>query len=213
MLLDWLRKNQPIDELKLIVETHNIDGTITPTSRNEIRSLVESLGLRLWEEHMPTEDEPYELIWTSQDRLSAIHFIEDLYIPANYMIFTGNDCSKYERLCKELFTKHQSSKIIPLTPQEALGQYQNIQTAADPLAKGRTLCKVAVLASDSYAPNVAKVIEQAAKHSDPHMRRAAITAIGYIEWKELDGTLQKLTKDPDFEVRQDAQARWEMRVD
>jgi HEAT repeat protein len=70
--------------------------------------------------------------------------------------------------------------------------------------------ELAAAAPGDYDPRVVQVLERALESESPDVRRAAIIAMGYLEWPQLRPLLERVReKDPDPAVHNEARVMLE----
>ena len=126
------------------------------------------------------EDNPYELVWETEDEQTSIHFIDDQWINLCYFVAKGKEPEKVIEQIRSSLDTYSVHDI-----------HQMLNHATTPEEYIRAIHHVGVAAPQEYEPAL--------------VRHAAILAITYVGWSEFKNVLKKMeTSDPDPSVRQRA---------
>jgi hypothetical protein len=140
----------------------------------------------------PTEEDPYEKIWKTQDEQATIHYIEDSLIDIRYFLVEGKSREEVLEKIRSSLETFERYEIIEM-----------IKTAVEPIQYVHAIYHVGVAATQKYDPEFFEIFKAAFSHSDVKVRNAAILSTGYVGWQEFQEPLELLkTSDPDPIVRE-----------
>jgi hypothetical protein len=121
-----------------------------------------------------SEQNQYEIIWTTQDQQTSIHYIEDFLINVNYILAKDQEAEK---------VIEQVRSVLPTY------NWQDIQAkwtqAGNTGERVQSIYYAAIVAPQTFDQAVMDFFEVAPSHSDTDVRLAVIVATGYLGWSEL----------------------------
>jgi hypothetical protein len=140
----------------------------------------------LWSEDvLPTAENPYEIIRTTRNNQTSIHYFDDHLINARYIIVDGVEEEAhdvYKKICSELDVyKYEDVECL-------VNNAINAESFID------AIYRVAIAAPSTYEPRYFQLFEKVLAFSDSKVRDAAILAIGYVGWPEFREILEKIKK-------------------
>ncbi|MGH3117619.1 MAG: hypothetical protein ACRDQ2_11030 [Gaiellales bacterium] len=143
-----------------------------------------------------TKDQPFELVWTTEDGRASIHYVEDPVLGIDYVLARGKRHDDVVNLLR--------SEVDTVPPSEVVAGSKEAHTKEEMI--GATYLAAAT-ASSKFDPALFDVIERALSSSAPQVRLSGIVSCGYVEWKQCRSPLERLAKsDPDDDVRRAARA-------
>jgi HEAT repeat protein len=132
-------------------------------------------------------------LWTPPDGKTVITLVEDRAIALRYMTVRGEAAAEAETAVRD--------GLPILRKEEVLGIYN---TASTPEETVGALQILGAFAND-YDSDLADALARAFHDETPQVRRAAIFAALYTEWREIEEPLVRLAADdPDDDVREKA---------
>jgi len=143
-----------------------------------------------------TADQPREVIWAVPRRKTFVHVIEDFLIQQRYVRVDGADAVAVAALVR--------SKLKTLSPADVAGRLDGAREESDVID---ALYEAGVVAGPEEDPVLTRVFRAGLEHESAQVRRAAIFAAGYAEWRSFEAWLAELAEaDVDPIVREDARA-------
>jgi len=140
----------------------------------------------------PTEEEPYEKIWKTQDEQTTIHYIEDSLINIRYFLVEGKSREEILEQIRSSLETFEKDEIVEM-----------IKNSVEPIQYVHAIYHVGVAATQNYDSEFFELFKSAFCHSDVKVRNAAILSTGYAGWQEFQQPLDLLkTSDPDPIVRE-----------
>ena len=152
-------------------------------------------------EHTTTasEEKPFEQIWSTRDKQTAIHYIEDKLIDVCYFFIEGreNEVISNIKSSLEIFDEKEICQMFEsaVEKDEYVQATYYLGVAAPPyiVEKGAT---------PESNPEFLELFKRAFSHSEVDVRRAAIIAACFAGWREFRELLEKLkNQDVDSEIR------------
>ena len=163
-------------------------------SEDEIYTAALNNDWLWWDKTLSSEDNPYEVVWITDDEQKTIHYIEDHLINLRYLVAQGNDV---EQLVEQI---HSS---LATYNKEEIRQLVEKATTRDEQVSA--IYQVGIAAYQDYDSDFFELFKIGLSNPDAEVRKAAILAVGYVGWSEFREILQHLkTDDPDLTVRERA---------
>ncbi|HEU0299052.1 MAG TPA: HEAT repeat domain-containing protein [Longimicrobium sp.] len=148
--------------------------------------------------HQQTEERPFETEWSTAEGDATINYVRDFLLEVDYVVVRGKAAGATAELIR--------SRLRTVSVKDALAAAKKARSDDGRLGA----LYQAVLAAESADPQVLELLEKALADEDPEVRRGAIFAAGYAEWKELKEPLERVARDDaDAEIREDAAAMLE----
>lgn len=148
--------------------------------------------------HQQTEERPFEEEWATADGDATVNYVRDYILEVDYVVVRGKAAQATADLIR--------TELKTVSVDDALAASKKARGGDDRLEA----LYHAVLAADGHDPRVMALLEAALADEDAEVRRGAIFAAGYAEWKELKAPLERVAKeDGDPEIREDAEAMLE----
>lgn len=142
----------------------------------------------------PDSNIPFRLIWTTSDKGTTIHYIEDELVKFPYIVVKGKDVEKAVskiRSRMEIYSHEELFKIFIAANSRS--------------EKMKAVAHLGVASPQEFDPKFFELLQAAFSDPDPEVRRTAVWCIGYASWREFKETLEHLANsDPDEAVREDA---------
>jgi hypothetical protein len=151
----------------------------------------------------PERQIPLELEFASDEDDGDIRivYVDDPISECSYVVVTGADKDK---ACKLITDKAET-----WSDEEALEAWRD---APHDSAQIEAILRVGVVAPHAYSERFAQVLKQALANEDRAVREAAVAAVAYRDWRELDASLQSIADgDSDERCRNRARLMLEVR--
>lgn len=159
--------------------------------RSKVKSIISAEHFDFWRVIKETEETPYEVVWITRDRKSAIHYIEDFDSETHYIAVEGEQKYEILHLLSERLDVYQRDEIVELFRD------------ADSDDSAAWLIKLAGVASPPDQDDIFLALFERASHdSRKKVRIAAIEAIVWASWNSglpIEGVK---SFDEDDEVRE-----------
>lgn len=140
-----------------------------------------------------TDNGPYEQIWEDEVAGVYVHYVWDDLVRMAYLLVQGTEVIAVETAIRAVLPTYAYGEVI--------GELRTA-TGREPVIDA--ICRIAVLQPNENV-EIVRLLLNAADNEDPEIRRAVITATGYLEWRAL---LERIAifrdHDPDAVVRADA---------
>ena len=163
-------------------------------SENEIYTAALRHDWLWWDKTLANEDNPYEVVWITDDEKNTIHYIDDHLINLRYLVVQGEAVDEIAKQIHSSLATYTREEIRQ-TVEEATTRDQYIHA----------IYQVGIAAPQDYDPELFEWFKIGLSNPDAKVRKATILAIGYVGWLEFRAVLQELkTNDPDQSVRQRA---------
>jgi hypothetical protein len=160
-------------------------------TQEEVDSMAYMADWTLAEIITKNRERPHEQVYEDRKDGTPIHYIRDWLLGVDYLVVPAQ-APQTARIRKELH-------VVSL--KEALAM---VEAAETPEALRRAFF-FAVLASPAPNPRVLALFERLLASSEIKLRRAAVLAAGYAEWRELRPLLARAaTEDRRKQVREEA---------
>lgn len=130
---------------------------------------------------LPTETQPFEKIWLTADRQTAIHYIEDSMLGVRYLHVDGENRDPITALIQSRIAIYDLDAIR-----------QQIETASDANLAIRATYHLAAIAPAQFDPELFGYFGRMLAHPDSEVRRAAIFATAYAPWVEFRPYLEQI---------------------
>lgn len=167
-----------------------IDEFVT---QHEINCLATDLGWIFADKIQPSDTNPLEIIWTTDDRQNFIHYVEDDWLGSRYFAFQGVST---DNLALSLYN---NSRIKLYSLQDVL---TFVERAEDPKEQSKIAAMLGILAPDKFDAISFNAFSQLLSSSSPGVRQMAILAAAYRGWPEFKRLLQHIKEsDPEDFVR------------
>ena len=164
-----------------------------PISEDDFRPIAYFQGWLWWDKVPESEEHPYESIYTTLDKKTSLHFVDDSLLDVRYLLIKGSNVEATAAKARSVLPTWEDAEVL-----------RTARGADEPEERQRAILQSAVLAAENKDPVFLEIFRQARSHPDPAVRRAAMTAISYLGWPELREIVAEYASDPDPEVRQDA---------
>lgn len=141
-------------------------------------------------------DQPEEYIYSTDDKRTDLHFIQDHKIGVNYILVQGPDAEEIAPILAKNLLSFDADEIW--TAAREVGSSNNYR---------RALYHLALISMDhGFDREVFEIYEKAMQHSDAIVRGAALLGSAYLGWPELAAPVRRLAGDdePEESIRQDA---------
>lgn len=138
---------------------------------------------------------PFEIIqYRTTGGKTTIEEITDFVIDQRYLLIHG--------VAPETEARKVRAGIATVDDNEIRRNMREAQTRDEKLA---ALYPLALVTPPRFNPEDNQLLEAALQDTDADIRRAAICAVGYVEWPELEAKVRQMeTADPDSAVRETA---------
>ena len=150
----------------------------------------------LWGENPRSDVAPYEVVWTSEDELSSIHYIEDHMVNIRYLQIKSEKVDAITDFVQTLFPDelYRSNQI-----------FQMVDKAESPKVQARGLAYLAVSAPSEFDQSYYDLFDQALQSPDIDLRLATLLVLSYVEWAPIKRLVREVSlKDQDKQVREAA---------
>ena len=138
-----------------------------------------------------TEKTPLTKIWTTPDEQTAIHYIEDFYINARYILIRGKNQDKIAEKIRASLETYSTYDL-----QDKLEKVTEKNECINVI-----LCLSAASTQD-YEPTIFHDLKTMMYASDVDVRKAAIFSTTYLGWLQFREPLEELkNNDPDASVQ------------
>jgi hypothetical protein len=129
---------------------------------------------------------PFTLIWTTVDKETTIHYIEDELVKFPYIVIKGKDVQKVaSKICSD-------SEIY--SSEELVKMFVDANTRNE---KMKAVAHLGVASPQEFDPKFFELLQAAFSDPDPEVRRTAVWCIGYSSWREFRPILEQLVaSDP-----------------
>jgi hypothetical protein len=130
-------------------------------------------------------------IWALPDGRTRITLVEDRAIGLRYMTIAGEAQTETEEIVRAGLPFIRRDEVLAMlatasTPEDVIGALQVLGAF-----------------SNEYDEGLSGALMQTFGHDDAQVRRAAVLAALYTEWRELEQPLERLrTADPDSGIRE-----------
>ncbi len=142
------------------------------------------------------ENTPHEVIWQDTFQNVKIHYIEDFYIGIAYCVVYGDDV---ESVVEDIHTT-----LPTYTDNDVLKMLESFRDDQENLIKA--IYYLGLITPQEFDLKFFALFKDVLFHSNPLIRSAVITAIGYVGWEAFKSLLESLQQsDPDSQVRKDAE--------
>ncbi|BAZ12419.1 hypothetical protein NIES4071_42500 [Calothrix sp. NIES-4071] len=138
-----------------------------------------------------TEKTPLTKIWTTPDEQTGIHYIEDFYINARYILIRGKN---QEEIAEKIRASLATYSIYEL--QEKLEKVTEKKECIG------VILRLSAASTQDYEPKIFHDLKTMMYDSDADVRKAAIFSTTYLGWQEFREPLEELkNNDPDASVQ------------
>jgi hypothetical protein len=172
---------------------HTIRIIIKPgITEEDVAELAVSVGWIPLGSRPASPRNPYAFVWEDENHDVEIHYVYDNLLDMAYLYLQGRNTHEVELLAR--------AGLASWTYVELLDQLKTATRAEDVID---AICRIAL--SREAETHEAVNLLVSATSGDAGIRRAVITAAGYLEWPPLIELAQRLRAcDPDVEVREEA---------
>jgi len=143
------------------------------TTRDDLDDVTREAGLLLLNIVPATATHPAQIIYTTRDRQSLIHLIDDARLGVLYFALHGAEEDAIARVIRE--------RLPTLAQEEVFA----LAGAAAPRDAIRGIALIAITAGPTAEPAPLEIFRAALVHADPDVRSAARSAAEYVPWPEL----------------------------
>jgi hypothetical protein len=120
------------------------------------------------------------------DETTELSFFEDHLLGVYFLYATGNHAEEAARALRQVVAFREIDELL-----------EEAERASDPAAKVATLGPLVRAASSEAAdPRMLALFQERLGDSNPSVRRAALVALGIVEWPEIDPMLDAFEADP-----------------
>ncbi len=133
-------------------------------------------------EEQRTDEKPYEIIWRTDDSKSTVHYIQDHIMERNYFIIKGENIAQVKDDILDMFSRYL------YTEDEIFEMWKKAKSQEE---KIRAIYYVGVAAPSEPDSRLLNIFKEAFGDPDSEVRLAAVWAVSYVDWHEV----QKLVKD------------------
>lgn len=182
-------------------ENHHILVIKTGTRERFIRIFQQSDWLQqndwlLWGENQRSDDTPYEIIWSTDDEETRVHYIQDHAIEIAYFFVEGQ---AYEDVAREV---QAMLAHYVYTKEDIIGMWHQAQTQSE---KINAMYHVGAASPSSFDEDYYHLFQQAFADPDPEVRLAGVWAASYVAWSNMQELIRTVqTDDENSEVRDTA---------
>lgn len=128
---------------------------------------------------------PYELEYFARNGDLRVNYIEDFVAECSYVVLRGESAAADR-------AAHMISEAIPVwSDEEVLSAWREACGVTD---RCLAILRVGVAAPPSYDKPFATCLHDALASDKEDVREAALAAIGYRNWPELDDTLARVAR-------------------
>jgi hypothetical protein len=164
---------------------------LSDTSANDIKQLALDGQWTLSDLATATDETPFEVVWLTPDRQTAIHYIDDRIVSFPYFYVQGDDPNGVSDQIKAHLDVYEWGEIQDM-----------VSEAVDSASLARALFHVGVAAPQAFDPMIFGILVYALSHSNADIRQAALIAVSFAAWPEFREVLQRLEEgDPSPDVR------------
>lgn len=166
------------------------------TSHQDFQTVAGANGWIVYEERPPAgPNQPYEQIWVTSDRRTAIHYMDDPTPRERFVVVYGPDTGDVAfdlGVGCDIRTAEDVSEAA-----QAAASEEDIITAA------WQLC----VTHKHFDLDVMGVLKQFYQGGSALVRHAVVNAVGYRGWQESMGFLEGVARsDPDGDLRENARS-------
>lgn len=138
-----------------------------------------------------TEKTPLTKIWTTPDEQTGIHYIEDFYINARYILIRGKN---QEKIAEKIRASLETYSTYEL--QEKLEKVTEKNECIN------FILRLSAASTQDYEPKIFHDLKTMMYASDADVRKAAIFSTTYLGWLQFREPLEELrNNDPDASVQ------------
>jgi hypothetical protein len=182
-------------------ETTKVRAVLTPEIQREVlEQWASRLGFRLRYESERSGSELRVRTWTV-DETTEVSFFEDHFLGVYVVHATGDHAEQAARALREVAAFRDLDEVL-----------DEAERADDPAAKIATLGpSVRAVSPQTADPRLLALLRTRLGDPNPSVRRAALVAVGMLEWPEIDPLLDAFEADqvlgPGVRLRRWAKAR------
>lgn len=141
-------------------------------------------------------DQPEEYVYSTDDKRTDMHFVQDHKIGVNYILVQGPDAEAVASILTSNLLSFDADTI-----------WAAAREGESPTNTPRALYHLALISMEhGFNREVFETFQQAMRSSDAVIRGAALLGSAYLGWPELAAPVRKLagTEEPDETIRRDA---------
>ena len=158
------------------------------------RRRAEELGWLLLQEHQPTADTTFELVYAAtKDQKTTVHFVEDEFVKVRYVVVRGPQTDKNVRLVESRFDCYDDEDILKKAERDG-----SLQEMID------WMMSATVLGDQAGRERLVTLIKRRLHHENSGVARAALIAVSWLEWAEFRKDVEALAENSSPDVRADA---------
>jgi hypothetical protein len=140
-----------------------------------------------------SDTSPYERVWLDEVAEVYVHYVWDDLLALAFLLLQGRDVRTVEQEIQAALPIHTYDEVLA-----------ELRSASGREAVIDAIARLAALRPSEDA-GVAELLRGMANDDDPEIRRAVVTAAGYLEWPALLALLTRLREDDaDQTVRDEA---------
>jgi hypothetical protein len=160
-------------------------------TRDDVETAAWDLDLFIHHRTSRSGDQPREDVWRSRDESTWLHEVEDHVTGLRYLVLRGEEVDAIVRRLRRL--------VRTVTHSDALRALDDAENAEDKLL---ALYQLGAAAPDHANSRVAAALRRTLDDDDPDLRHAAVVAIAYTGWPELEEAVRAASEaDPSETVR------------
>lgn len=138
-----------------------------------------------------TEKAPLTKIWTTPDEQTGIHYIEDFYINARYILVRGKN--------QEKIAEKNRASLATYSVYELQDKLEKVTEKKECIG---VILRLSAASTQDYEPKIFHDLKTMMYASDVDVRKAAIFSTTYLGWQEFREPLEELkNNDPDASVQ------------
>ncbi|HEY0603508.1 MAG TPA: HEAT repeat domain-containing protein [Herpetosiphonaceae bacterium] len=166
---------------------------IKPSAEEEdITAFAARQGWHFVEELGPTEQQPYQKIWTVPDHQTSVYYIEDFILNIRYFVVAGDQPQPVIDQIQSGLEVYSRADVLEL-----------VETSRELNRRVLAIHRVAGIAPHEFDQEIFDCLQRAMRDPEVDMRRAAIFATTYAHWPEFQASLERLqASDDDPSVRE-----------
>lgn len=141
-----------------------------------------------------TDERPYEVVYTSNDPDTQVHYIEDSFIGIHYFLAVGPSADRVVEAVADEVDVYDWDDV------------NDLYVVGGPPSESVQAVHVAgLLAPTDFDDDVFGFFRRAAEDDREDVRLAVVVASGYVGWDALRDVLQSLAEDSSERIRKNAE--------
>lgn len=130
-----------------------------------------------WDYIDATDTNPFEVIWGDPKKNIFVHYFDDQFVDARYMLVRGDDLERATRLVQE------SCPVLSVADLKS-----EVSRAGSDEEAARAITRLGV-GMGTFEGEGAQMFERALASPSPRVRRAALLGMAYASWPEFEPLL------------------------